>query len=79
MEESSNLADNDPQVLTLERALEILTSGVVSVDHGLLPWGSNYAYLISVTEAEPLNVKPAHEIVRPDLFPTRRLQQFREM
>ena len=37
--------------LTLERALELLTHGDIA-PQGLLPWGSNYTFLVTVTLAE---------------------------
>jgi uncharacterized repeat protein (TIGR03843 family) len=41
-------ADSDHLSLSIDRALELLTRGEVQLQ-GLLPWGSNYTFLISVT------------------------------
>jgi uncharacterized repeat protein (TIGR03843 family) len=44
-------ADSDHLSLSLDRALELLTRGEVQLQ-SLLPWGSNYTFLVSVTLEE---------------------------
>lgn len=43
-------ADSTP--LTVAQVLQTLGRGVIQEEHGLLPWGSNYAYLVPVTDDE---------------------------
>jgi len=43
-------ADSTP--LTVAQVLQTLGRGVIQEEHGLLPWGSNYAYLVPVTDEE---------------------------
>jgi hypothetical protein len=37
--------------ISLERALRLLTEGNIEL-HGLLPWSSNYTFLVTVQDAE---------------------------
>jgi len=39
------------QALTLERALKLLAEGDIEL-HGLLPWSSNYTFLVGVSDGE---------------------------
>ena len=39
------------QAITLERALKLLAEGNIKL-HGLLPWSSNYTFLVSVSDGE---------------------------
>ncbi len=41
----------DTQLVTIAEVLETLAGGEIQEEHGLLPWGSNYAYLVSVADA----------------------------
>ena len=43
-------ADSTP--LTVAQVLQTLNRGMIQEEHGLLPWGSNYAYLVPVTDDE---------------------------
>jgi hypothetical protein len=43
-------ADSDP--ITVAQVLQTLARGVIQEEHGFLPWGSNYAYLISIADDE---------------------------
>ncbi|NPV65549.1 MAG: SCO1664 family protein [Anaerolineae bacterium] len=38
------------QPLSMTDALATLSQGVIQDDHGVLPWGSNYAYLVTVAD-----------------------------
>ena len=38
--------------LTIAQVLQTLGGGVIQEEHGMLPWGSNYAYLVPVTDDE---------------------------
>ncbi len=40
------------QPISVKRALEILSRGTIQNEHGLLAWGSNYAYLAPVVDGE---------------------------
>lgn len=40
----------DPQTLTVDDVLATLKYGAIQEEHGVLPWGSNYAYLVSITD-----------------------------
>lgn len=40
------------QPINVKRVLEILSRGAIQDEHGLLAWGSNYAYLVPVADAE---------------------------
>lgn len=40
-----------PQAITLERALKLLAEGDIEL-HGLLPWSSNYTFLVNVCDGE---------------------------
>ena len=44
----SSSADSDQLSLSLDRALDLLTRGEIQ-SQGLLPWGSNYTFLVSIT------------------------------
>ena len=50
MSDAQGPADPDPQILSLGDVLYTLNKGTIQEDHGVLPWGSNYAYLVSVTD-----------------------------
>ncbi len=52
MSEPSGFSAADPEPVTVEQALQTLARGVVQEEHGLLSWGSNYAYLVSVSDEE---------------------------
>jgi uncharacterized repeat protein (TIGR03843 family) len=41
-----------PELITAGDVLKTLTGGAIQEEHGLLPWGSNYAYLVSVADDE---------------------------
>jgi hypothetical protein len=41
-----------PRPITLARVLDVLTRGVVEEEYGMLPWGSNYAYVLSVSNGD---------------------------
>ncbi|MBN1963547.1 MAG: hypothetical protein JW910_02800, partial [Anaerolineae bacterium] len=57
MSEQANFSDTRPAILTKADVLETLAVGTMQDDHGLLPWGSNYAYLMaSSTEKRSLIV-----------------------
>lgn len=43
------LPDNPIQI---PRALKLLRDGSITETHGLLPWGSNYTYLMSINDGE---------------------------
>lgn len=47
----SSPADSDHLSLSLDRALDLLTRGDLQ-PQGLLPWGSNYTFLVNVTLGE---------------------------
>lgn len=36
--------------ITIPEVLETLSGGVMHDEHGLLPWGSNYAYLVTISD-----------------------------
>lgn len=40
------------ETVTVEHVLEILQHGVIQEQHGLLGWGSNHSYLVSVVAAD---------------------------
>jgi uncharacterized repeat protein (TIGR03843 family) len=44
-------SSESPQAITLERALKLLAEGNIKL-HGLLPWSSNYTFLVSVSDGE---------------------------
>jgi uncharacterized repeat protein (TIGR03843 family) len=52
MPESTDSSNTDIEAITIDEVLQTLSRGVIQDDHGLLPWGSNYAYLVSVTDDE---------------------------
>ncbi|GAB4569903.1 MAG: SCO1664 family protein [Anaerolineae bacterium] len=41
-------ADSEP--ISVAEALQTLARGEIQEEHGLLPWGSNYAYLVTVAD-----------------------------
>ena len=43
----STSTDPNPTTLTLDRALNVLERGALQ-SQGLLPWGSNYTFLVNV-------------------------------
>ncbi len=45
-----SLNTDSSQPISLGRALEILSRGTIQEEHGLLAWGSNYAYLVPVVD-----------------------------
>jgi uncharacterized repeat protein (TIGR03843 family) len=49
MDESKS--DQQVQAISLERALKLLSEGDIEL-HGLLPWSSNYTFLVAVSEGE---------------------------
>jgi hypothetical protein len=51
--ESSDMASSpsDRQPITVDRLLDLLTNGDIQ-QQGLLPWGSNYTFLITVMQAD---------------------------
>lgn len=49
MSNQTNPAEDSVTRLTKSTILETLAVGEMQEDHGLLPWGSNYAYLMSVS------------------------------
>lgn len=53
MDEANLTPSDDPQALSFGEVLRVLAQGEIEDDHGLLPWGSNYAYLITVREMPP--------------------------
>lgn len=52
MSNGSDPAKREPEALTVEDVLETLRTGTIQEDHGVLPWGSNYAYLVSVSDEQ---------------------------
>jgi len=52
MSNPSQPAGADSEPITVAQVLQTLARGVIQEDHGFLPWGSNYAYLIPVTDDE---------------------------
>jgi len=47
----SSKKDESPQAISLERALKLLAEGDIEL-HGLLPWSSNYTFLVQVCDEE---------------------------
>jgi uncharacterized repeat protein (TIGR03843 family) len=47
----SSKNDESPQEISLERALKLLEQGDIEL-HGLLPWSSNYTFLVQVSDEE---------------------------
>ncbi|MGC8878085.1 MAG: SCO1664 family protein [Anaerolineae bacterium] len=43
---------DDPQVLSVHQALQILQYGTMHLVHGLMPWSSNYTFLVSLQRQE---------------------------
>lgn len=43
-------AQEKPVTVSLERVLDLLQHGVITEQHGLLGWGSNHTFLVSVTD-----------------------------
>lgn len=50
MMNSPETPDTDFEPITPAEVIETLARGQMQEEHGLLPWGSNYAYLVSVTD-----------------------------
>src|SRR5512139_1704504 len=48
---SPSQEDGQAQAISLERALELLSEGDIEL-HGLLPWSSNYTFLVTVSDGE---------------------------
>ncbi len=52
MSEISDSAGANSEAITIAQVLQTLSLGTIQEEHGLLPWGSNYAYLIPVSGDE---------------------------
>lgn len=52
MNESTNSSAVPSEPLTFAQVLTTLARGTIQEEHGILPWGSNYAYLVSVSDDE---------------------------
>jgi hypothetical protein len=46
------LFNTDQPDITIEQALRLLKQGVIEEMHGLLPWSSNYTFLVRVSDGE---------------------------
>ncbi len=42
--------ETESQPITTAEVLSTLSQGIIQDDHGVLPWGSNYAYLVTVAD-----------------------------
>ncbi len=51
MNDVQNPSDPEPQAVTFQEVLHTLSHGEIQEEHGVLPWGSNYAYLVSISDA----------------------------
>ncbi|MFC1959222.1 SCO1664 family protein [Chloroflexota bacterium] len=63
MSESTKHSGLQSEPLTFAQILKVLTQGTIQEEHGILPWGSNYAYLVSVSDDERVLLavyKPQH-------------------
>lgn len=61
----------ESQAITLERALHLLAEGNIEL-HGLLPWSSNYTFLVTVSDGEtqsPAVYKPTGASGLCGIFP----------
>jgi hypothetical protein len=52
MMESPKSSSSRSEPVTTDQVLQTLSRGVIQEEHGMLPWGSNYAYLVSVSDDE---------------------------
>ena len=52
MSAPSDSSDTSPELITVAQVLKTLASGIIQEEHGMMPWGSNYAYLVSVSDEE---------------------------
>ena len=52
MSVSSDHPSADSEPLTAAQVLQTLSRGTIQEKHGLLPWGSNYAYLVPISDDE---------------------------
>lgn len=50
MTQPGDSSDTASQALTIADVLDTLTGGEIQEEHGILPWGSNYAYLVSISD-----------------------------
>ncbi|MBN2469831.1 MAG: SCO1664 family protein [Anaerolineae bacterium] len=40
----------DSQIVSFQEVMDTLSHGEIQEEHGVLPWGSNYAYLVSMSD-----------------------------
>lgn len=48
MNPQDNGPQSDSQIINVERALEVMQKGEITVEHGLMRWSSNYAFLVTI-------------------------------
>ena len=48
MNPQDNGPQPDSQIVSAERALEVMQKGEITVEHGLMRWSSNYAFLVAI-------------------------------
>ncbi|MCA9904086.1 MAG: SCO1664 family protein [Anaerolineae bacterium] len=52
MNPQDNGPQSDNQIISAARALEVLQKGEIAVEHGLLRWSSNYAFLVTIAHED---------------------------